>query len=102
MKSSRHYIEKRDFMRMAINCPVSYQPADSGLTTKSGTCINLSANGILFQCDDRFPEGTVLDISVKPQLTISPPFNAKMKIVRVQHQSEDNSYSLAGTIEMVN
>ncbi|MDH3325799.1 MAG: PilZ domain-containing protein [Gammaproteobacteria bacterium] len=101
MLGSRNYIEKRDFMRMAINCPVSYQVADSDLTTKSGNCINLSARGILFQCDDKYPEGTELRISVQPQLSISPPFNAKMKVIRVDWQGEDNSYCIAGTIEMV-
>lgn len=101
MLGSRHYIEKRDFMRMAIDCPVDYQLSESNSSLKSGTCINLSANGILFQCDDRYKEGTVLDISVRPQHSISPPFNAKMKVIRVEPQAENNGFNIAGTLELV-
>jgi len=101
MLNSRQYIEKRDFMRMALNCPVEYRVSGSNQTPKTGTCVNLSAKGISFVCDDHYPEGAELDISVKPQLAISPPFNAKMKVIRVVHQSEEKCYSIAGVIELL-
>jgi len=98
MLNSRQYIEKRDFMRMALNCPVSYQSSNLGQRKKTGTCVNLSANGISFLCEDLIALGDELDISVHPQLAISPPFNAKMKVIRVEKQGESNIYSVAGTI----
>lgn len=102
MLHSRQYVEKRDFMRMALNCPVSYQASGPGQTKKTGTCINLSANGISFLCDDQISEGDELEISVQPQLAISPPFNAKMKVIRVVRQDEGNTFSVAGTIKLIN
>ena len=102
MLNSRQYIEKRDFMRMALNCPVSYQPLESTQDKKTGTCVNLSANGISFLCDDQFEEGIELDISVQPQLAISPPFNAVMKVVRVEMQGSSNTYCIAGIIKLIN
>lgn len=102
MLNSRQYIEKRDFMRMALNCPVDYQPSESSQGKKTGTCIDLSANGISFLCDDEIEVGTELKISVQPQLAISPPFNAVMKVIRVSQQGESNSFSVAGVIKLIN
>lgn len=102
MLNSRQFIEKRDFMRMALNCPVSYQISKSDQGQKTGTCVNLSANGISFLCDDEFKLGTELDISVQPQLAISPPFNATMKVVRVEQQGSSNTFCIAGIIRLVN
>jgi len=102
MRNPRQFVEKRDYIRMSIDCPVSYQLADSDASSKSGTCINLSAKGILFKCPDQYPEGALLDISVKPQLSISPPFNAKMKVIRVEHDMSSNAFSIAGTLESIN
>lgn len=100
MLGSRNYIEKRDFMRMALDCPVDYVVSNSRQGSKSGVCVDLSAKGISFLCEDAIPEGAMIDISVKPQLAISPPFNAQMKIVRVEQMS-DGVFSVAGTIELV-
>ncbi len=101
MLNSRQYVEKRDFMRMALNCPVNYQSLMSSRGSKAGTCVNLSANGISFLCDDLIKLGEELEISVKPQLAISPPFNATMKVVRVEQQGSSNIYCIAGVIKLV-
>jgi len=102
MLNSRHYIEKRDFMRMALNCPVNYQSTSSSQEQKTGTCVDLSANGISFLCADKIAVGDELDISVKPQLAISPPFNAIMTVVRVEQQGSSNTYCVAGVIKLIN
>lgn len=101
MLNSRQYIEKRDFMRMALNCPVNYESTLSRRGKKTGTCVDLSANGISFLCDDKISVGDELDISVKPQLAISPPFNATMTVIRVEQQGLSNTYSIAGIIKLM-
>ena len=101
MYAPRSYVEKRDFIRMSMDCPVTYQLLDSA-NQKTGTCVNLSAKGILFHCDDHYPLGTLLKVCVSPRLTISPSFNAIVKIVRIkQHESKDG-YLLAGMIQEIN
>jgi len=100
MLSSRDYQEKRDFIRMSMNCPLTYQSVDS-YNQKTGTCVNLSAKGILFQSDDQYPLGTMLKVNVMPKLAISPPFSAIIKLLRVQPKQNNDGFLLAGTIEEV-
>ena len=100
MQLSRFQSEKRNFRRMEMDCPVSYQPVSSP-NRKMGTCINLSANGILFECDDKYPVGTRIKISVSPQLEISPSFSAVLEVKRVVAGSKRDVYQLAGTLEDV-
>ena len=101
MYARRSYVEKRDFIRMTMQCPMSYQLLES-MNQKSGTCINLSANGLLFQCDDNFPPGTLVKVSVSPSLSISPPFNAIVRIVRAKSHTAGDGFLLAGIIQEVN
>ena len=101
MYARRSYVEKRDFIRMTMDCPMSYQLLES-INQKSGTCINLSAKGLLFHCDDNFPLGTLVKVSVSPTLAISPPFNAIVKIVRAKSHASGDGYLLAGKIQELN
>jgi hypothetical protein len=100
MQPSRFQSEKRNFRRMTMDCPVSYQLVNSP-NQKMGTCINLSANGILFECDDKYPIGTRININVSPDLAISPSFSAVMEVIRVNSTSNKQGYQLAGTLENI-
>ena len=98
MSSSRFHAEKRNFKRLTMNCPVSFQLHNSP-HKRVGTCINLSANGILFQADDKYPVGTKISINVTPKLNISPSFSAVMKVIRVEAASNKEGYCLGGILE---
>lgn len=100
MFSSRYNTEKRDYMRMALDCPVSYSDLE-GLRTRQGHCINLSAKGIAFEAAESFPLGAELTVSLIPKLSMTPPFSAKIKIVRAERNSIKHNYTLAGMIEEV-
>ena len=97
MQLSRFQCEKRDFRRLEMNCPVSYQSTNSG-NSQTGTCLNLSASGILIECDDKFPVGTTLNISVSPKLAISPSFTAIVEVIRVIAGSSRGCYQIAGKL----
>jgi len=101
MYAPRSYAEKRDFIRMSMDCPVTYQLLESS-NQKTGTCINLSAKGILFHCDDPFPLGTLLKVGVSPRLAISPPFSAIVKVVRSKKHDSQDGHLLAGAIQEIN
>ncbi|MDJ0779272.1 MAG: PilZ domain-containing protein [Gammaproteobacteria bacterium] len=76
------YAEKRDFLRMPIDCELRFGKAgeDSSL---QGNVINLSSKGILFTSQERFSEGTMLDIVLTPSNSETPPMNARVVVSRV-------------------
>ena len=98
MPLSRFHTEKRNYKRLLMNCPVSFQLMNSP-NQKMGTCIDLSANGILFQCDDKYPVGTKINIQVSPELSISPAFSATMKVVRVETLAAKGGFRVGGVLE---
>ena len=99
MRPSRFTSEKRNYRRLDIDCPVSYQLENSS-NAKTGTCINLSADGILFECDDKLPVGSKLKINVT--YGVSPSFTAMMEVIRVIAGSRRDCYQMAGILEDVN
>lgn len=76
------YAEKRDFLRMPIDCKLSYTPAGS-TNPQTGKVINLSSKGILFSTDERLDEGDRLEILLTPYNAESPPMEASVVVSRV-------------------
>ena len=76
------YAEKRDFLRMPIDCELSF--SETGSTMQySGNVINLSSKGILFTSNNEFQPGTKLDITLTPSNSITPPMVASVVVMRV-------------------
>ena len=76
------YAEKRDFLRMPIDCELSFSEAGSS-KQHSGNVINLSSKGILFTSSTEFQPGTRLDITLTPSNSITPPMEARVVVMRV-------------------
>jgi len=76
------YAEKRDFLRMPIDCELSFAVEDS---TKQyqGKVINLSSKGILFTSNRKFPPGTTLEIILTPSNSDTSPMQATVVVARV-------------------
>ena len=98
MQPTRFHTEKRHFKRLNMNCAASYQVLNNP-NRKMGTCINLSAGGLLLECDDAYPVGTKINVSVSPNPMQPPTFTALMKVVRVAAVSE--SFQLGGVLESI-
>ena len=76
------YAEKRDFLRMPIDCELSF--AETGSSKQySGKVINLSSKGILFTSNTEFGPGRKLDITLTPSNSITPPMEATVVVSRV-------------------
>ena len=76
------YAEKRDFLRMPIDCELSF--SESGSSKRyQGNVINLSSKGILFTSNEKFEPGTSLDIVLTPSNSITPPMEATVRVSRV-------------------
>ena len=60
--------DMRDFRRMSIECGVTFKKIDSG-EVQTGIVTNLSASGVLIECDQQLAVGDELEINVKPAKT---------------------------------
>ena len=76
------YAEKRDFLRMPIDCELNF--AVEGSTKQhQGNVINLSSKGILFTSNEKFAPGTILEIVLTPSNSATTPMQASVVVARV-------------------
>jgi len=92
------YAEKRDFLRMPIDCELSFSQAGSSKQYQ-GSVINLSSKGILFTSNEKFDEGTQLDITLTPSNSTTAPMEAVGIVTRVS--DNDVLFEIACTIEEI-
>ena len=90
------YDEKRDYIRMDVDCEVTYKLADSDIV-KSGRCTSLSGAGVSFIADTAYDAGLAMEINVIPQKSVTPSMTAFIEVVRSIPQ-EDGSFEVAATI----
>ena len=76
------YAEKRDYLRMPIDCALSFSESGSD-RHYHGKVINLSSKGILFTSREQFDVGTSLDIVLTPSNSATPPIRARAVVSRV-------------------
>lgn len=96
----RNFSEKRRHLRMKMDCPVRFREIDSAQVI-TGTCIDLSASGVLVQSEQFYPLGTKLRIEVLPRLALSRPLNALIEVNRVRPVPQGTAYHIAGVIEHI-
>jgi len=92
------YAEKRDFLRMPIDCELSFSESGSS-KQHSGNVINVSSKGILFTSNSDFAPGSRLDITLTPSNSITPPMEATVVVMRVV--SNDVLFEVACEIEEI-
>ena len=88
--------EKRGFVRMPIDCELSFSPLD-GAETYQGKVINLSAGGILFASEQSIEIGTRLEIVLTPANSVTPPMQARVVVARVE--ARESLFEIACQIE---
>lgn len=76
------YSEKRDFMRMAVECPMTFRIQGES-TLYQATARDLSASGLLILCQQEVAEGALLVVSVQPEQSLVPPLQAVCEVMRV-------------------
>ncbi len=82
------YDEKRDHRRMGVDCPMTFK-VEGGSEVYQGIARDLSATGILIECDAEIPVGTRLEVNVTPPKSIVPPLNATVEVVRSEAKQPD-------------
>jgi len=93
------YDEKRNYIRMEIDCDVTYRLADSA-ELHHGRCSSISGAGVAFIADRAFDSGKAMEINVIPQNTLTPSMTAFIEVIRSTPQG-NGSYEIAATIKSI-
>lgn len=91
------YDEKRDYIRMDVDCKVTYKQIDSE-EAKTGRCLSLSGSGVSFIAETAYDVGLAMEVNVLPENSVTPPMTAFIEVVRSIPQ-EDGSFEVAGIIK---
>ena len=78
---SHDHDEKRDFIRLGVDCQVAFK--DAAGKQHQGRCINISGGGALFMTDTPLTLGSELALSVRPDTPVIQPLDVIAKVVRV-------------------
>ena len=79
--ASRTYDEKRDFIRMTVDCDLTLR--DGQGRQYPGRCVNLSSTGAMVLLDDAPQPGQQLELHIAPRLALVPALDARVEVVRV-------------------
>lgn len=93
------YDEKRNYIRMEIDCAVTYRLADSD-EVHHGHCSSISGAGVSFIADRFFDPGKAMEVNVIPQNSLTPPMTAFVEVIR-STQQDDGRYEVAATIKSI-
>ena len=93
------YDEKRNYIRMDIDCDIIYRLADSD-ELHQGRCSSLSGAGVSFITKRYFYSGKAMEVNIIPKNAITPPMTAFIEVVRSIRQ-DDGSYEVAATIKSI-
>ncbi len=79
------YPEKRDFIRMVVECPMTFR-IQGEAEVHQGTAKDLSASGLSVLCHKEVAEGAILEVNIQPEKAIVPPLKATCEVVRVNNR----------------
>lgn len=94
------FTEKRDFIRMSTDHELSFKEV-GGRETNSGTCVNLSASGVMFKTRESIPAGAKLEISIAPGYAVVDPFHAIIEVIRTTPVASAGGFEIAGKITAI-
>jgi len=79
--------EKRDFIRMEVDCEVEFRP-EGAATMEQGRGRDLSATGVSFYAERELAEGDTLEVRVLPSRPGVNPLHAEATVVRVEPEGQ--------------
>jgi hypothetical protein len=93
------YAEKRDFQRMAMECPARFRMHNA--EEINGAIVkDLSSGGMLLWLEQEIAVGERLNIEVMPAKAITPSLSAEATIIRC-YELEDGIWAAACSIENI-
>ena len=85
--SDQSYSEKRNFIRMQVNSPITITYADREY---QGLCKDLSGAGMQIETEDNFEVGAQLEVIIQQKGGNHLPFNALVEVTRSQASTPGN------------
>lgn len=101
MSMTREYDEKRDFIRIDIDCEIEFKKIDSTNGVSIGQILNLSGRGMMFVSEVELEKNNVFEINVKPSNALTPSLHANVKVVRVVKQRHASGYEIGAVIKEI-
>jgi len=96
----RSYEEKRDFIRVPVECDVDLQHEDNGKCFRASGR-NLSAGGVLFHTDEPLQPGDRLEMHIESSQVLQSVLNASIEVVRVEPAGEEKRYAVGSAIRTI-
>lgn len=94
---SRDYEEKRDFIRMQLDCQAQCTDQRTG-EQFMGYARDLSGKGLCLELDRSLPPGTLLEVRIEPQKAVVPPLHAVVEVVRIEPDMSGARFRTGTTI----
>ena len=88
----RSYEEKRDYIRVPVECEVSLEHNASGKRFVADGK-NLSASGVLLHTDELLRPGDRLEMHIEAHQALLSVLDASIEVVRVEAMDESRSYA---------
>ncbi len=96
----RSYEEKRDFIRVPVQCEVALEAIDTGKRfVAEGR--NLSGNGVLFVTEEPLRPGDRLNLRIEATTVLMSVLDAVVEVVRVEAIDNDSRYAVGGAIRSI-
>lgn len=97
----RTYDEKRDFIRVPVQCEVALETVDTGKRfVAEGR--NLSGNGVLFLTDEPLQPGDRLNLHIEASQVLTSVLDATIEVVRVEALGSESRYAVGSSICAIN
>ncbi|MFP3873790.1 MAG: PilZ domain-containing protein [Thiohalophilus sp.] len=96
----RDYDEKRDFIRVEVDCDIRFKPQGTGQEA-IGRLANLSGRGLMFIAANEIPVDTQVEIYVESDQQINAPLHAVVRVVRMAKQRRGDGYEIGAIITSV-
>jgi hypothetical protein len=100
MPNQRPYEEKRNFIRVALDCEIHLQHAASGHRFIAGGR-NLSAGGVLFRTDECLAPGDLLVMHIEASQQLFSVLDATIEVVRVEPCGAGEPQLVGGAIRTI-
>jgi hypothetical protein len=97
---TREYDEKRDFIRLDVDCEIVFKATDSA-EPETGRISNLSGRGMMFIAERELIKDSVIEVNIKPANILTPPLHANVKLVRVIKQRHADGYEIGAVIQEI-
>jgi len=99
-KMARKYDEKRDFIRVQVDCPIVFR-ADGSTEAEAGKVRNLSGRGMMFIARRELLVESYLEVVVQPENDLTPPLHARVRVVRVARPRRGEGFEIGAVIQEV-